>query len=276
MSFSVLNKKICKNIEGPASSIKHPLFGRRIPFNRVSHYRDEMKEECDSMQSKVKDKSKTTVNHEINDNGMVIERRFTTAGEDPFDLFSWISMDVEIRNPDGTMADSIEGVEFPSGFEGVPGKIAAQKYLRKAGVPVYLRKVAEDGIPVWLQRSEPDYEKLQTLDAKDRYTGEIHGKNLFRRLAGTWTYWGYKYGYFASEVDARAYFDEMCYLISSQRSAPNSPQWFNTGLNWAYGIEGPAQGHHYVDPSTGELWLSQNAYEHPQPHAWFIQSVSDS
>ena len=171
------------------------------------------------MQSKVKDKSKTTVKHEINDNGMVIERRFTTAGEDPFDLFSWISMDVEIRNPDGTMADSIEGVEFPSGFEGVPGKIAAQKYLRKAGVPVFLRKVAEDGIPVWLQRSEPDYEKLQTLDAKDRYTGEIHGKNLFRRLAGTWTYWGYKYGYFASEVDARAYFDEMCYLISSQRSA---------------------------------------------------------
>ena len=189
MSFSVLNQKIYKNLEGSASSIKHPLFGRRIPFNRVSHYRDEMKEECDSMQSKVKDKSKTTVKHEINDNGMVIERRFTTAGEDPFDLFSWISMDVEIRNPDGTMADSIEGVEFPSGFEGVPGKIAAQKYLRKAGVPVYLRKVAEDGIPVWLQRSEPDYEKLQTLDAKDRYTGEIHGKNLFRRLAGTWTYW---------------------------------------------------------------------------------------
>ena len=228
------------------------------------------------MQSKVKDKSKTTENHQNNENGMIVERRFTTAGEDPFDLFSWISMDVEIRNPDGTMADSIEGVQFPSGFEGVPGKIAAQKYLRKAGVPTYLRKVAEDGIPVWLQRSEPDHEKLQTLDPKDRFTGEIHGRNLFRRLAGTWTYWGYKYGYFASEVDARAYFDEMCYLIASQRSAPNSPQWFNTGLHWAYGIEGPAQGHHYVDPTTGVLCLSENAYEHPQPHACFIQSVSDS
>jgi len=228
------------------------------------------------MQTRIKDESKTTEKQEIKDNGMVVERRFTTAGEDPFDLFSWISVDVEIRNPDGTMADSIEGVQFPSGFEGVPGKIAAQKYLRKAGVPAYLRKVAEDGIPVWLQRSEPDHEKLQTLDAGDRYTGEIHGRNLFRRLAGTWTYWGYKYGYFASEVDARAYFDEMCYLIASQRSAPNSPQWFNTGLNWAYGIEGPAQGHHYVNPSTGELCLSENAYEHPQPHACFIQSVSDS
>jgi ribonucleoside-diphosphate reductase alpha chain len=262
--------------EGFASSIKHPLFRRRIPLSRVTHYRDKMKEVCEVMQSKVKDDSKTTENHEINENGMIVERRFTTAGEDPFDLFSWISMDVEIRNADGTMADSIKGVEFPAGFEGVPGKIAAQKYLRKAGVPAFLRKVAEEGVPVWLQRSEPDHEKLQTLDAQDRFTVETHGKNLFRRLAGTWTYWGYKYGYFASEVDARAYFDEMCYLIASQRSAPNSPQWFNTGLNWAYGIEGPAQGHHYVDPLTGELCLSENAYEHPQPHACFIQSVSDS
>jgi len=106
--------------------------------------------------------------------------------------------------------------------------------------------------------------------------GETDGRELFRRLAGTWTYWGWKYGYFASEADARAYFDEMCYLIASQRSAPNSPQWFNTGLHWAYGIEGPAQGHSFVDPETGELEFSTNAYEHPQPHACFIQSVSDS
>ena len=114
------------------------------------------------MQTKVKDKSEAIENQETEGDGMVIERRFTTAGEAPFDLFSWISMDVEIRNPDGTMADSIDGVAFPSGFEGVPGKIAAQKYLRKAGVPTYLRKVAEEGVPVWLQRSEPDFEKLQT------------------------------------------------------------------------------------------------------------------
>jgi len=106
--------------------------------------------------------------------------------------------------------------------------------------------------------------------------GETDGRELFRRLAGTWTYWGWKYGYFASEADARAYFDEMCYLIASQRSAPNSPQWFNTGLHWAYGIEGPAQGHSFVDPETGKLESSTNAYEHPQPHACFIQSVSDS
>ena len=210
------------------------------------------------------------------ESGLVIERRFTTAGEDAFDTFDWIEMDVEIRNPDGSMADNVEGVKLPSGFSGVPGKVCAQKYLRKAGVPKHLRKVPEDGVPVWLQRSTPDHERLQTLDAEHRMGGETDGRELFRRLAGTWTYWGWKYGYFASEADARAYFDEMCYLIASQRSAPNSPQWFNTGLHWAYGIEGPAQGHSFVDPETGELEFSANAYEHPQPHACFIQSVSDS
>ncbi len=223
------------------------------------------------MQSKIK---KVNSNSK-EESGMIIERRFTAAGEDPFGSFNWIEMDVEIRNPDGSMAESIQGVKLPSGFSGVPGKVLAQKYLRKAGVPLYLRKVSEDDVPVWLQRSEPDYEKLQTVDKEKRMGGETDGRDLFRRLAGTWTYWGWKYGYFASEADALAYFDEMCYLIASQRSAPNSPQWFNTGLHWAYGIEGPAQGHHYIDPTTGELCLSSNAYEHPQPHACFIQSVSD-
>lgn len=226
------------------------------------------------MQTRTEDETVTDVGEA--ENGLVIERRFTTSGSDPFEAFDWIEMSVEIRNPDGSLAHEIQGVQLPSGFAGVPGKVCAQKYLRKAGVPAALRKVAEDGVPVWLQRSEPDHEKLQTLAAEERFVGETDGRELFRRLAGTWTYWGWNYGYFASEADARAYYDEMCYLIASQRSAPNSPQWFNTGLNWAYGITGPAQGHHYVDGTTGELKLSEDAYTHPQPHACFIQSVSDS
>ena len=224
------------------------------------------------MQTKIKS-SESSVESE---SGLVVERRFTSAGQDPFESFEWIEMDVQIRNPDGSMADSLEGVKLPSGFSGVPGTVCAQKYLRKAGVPKYLRTVPEDDVPIWLQRSEPDHERLQTVDAAERMGGEIDGRQLFRRLAGTWTYWGWKYGYFASEADARAYFDEMCYVVASQRSAPNSPQWFNTGLHWAYGIEGPAQGHSFVNPETAELEFSTNAYEHPQPHACFIQSVSDS
>ena len=226
------------------------------------------------MQTRTEDETVSDVGEA--EKGLVIERRFTSAGSDPFDAFDWIEMNVEIRNPDGSLAHEVEGARLPSGFAGVPGKVCAQKYLRKAGVPAALRKVAEDGVPVWLQRSEPDHEKLQTLDSEDRYVGETDGRELFRRLAGTWTYWGWNYGYFASEADARAYYDEMCYLIASQRSAPNSPQWFNTGLNWAYGITGPAQGHHYIDGTTGKLHLSEDAYTHPQPHACFIQSVSDS
>jgi len=224
------------------------------------------------MQPKMKDSTESS----DAESGMVVERRFTSSGKDPFESFEWIEMDAEIRNPDGSMADTILGVKLPSGYAGVPGKVLAQKYLRKAGVPTHLRKVPEDGVPVWLQRSEPDTEKLDLLEASDRFGGERDGRELFRRLAGTWTYWGWKHGYFASEADARAYFDEMCYLVASQRSAPNSPQWFNTGLHWAYGIEGPAQGHTYIDPLTGKLEYSSNAYEHPQPHACFIQSVGDS
>ncbi len=208
--------------------------------------------------------------------GMVIERRFTQVDKDPFNQFEWSTSDYVINNQDGSVAFEIKDVSLPSGFEGVPGKVCAQKYMRKAGVPMVIRKVPEKGVPTWLQRSAPDEEKLQKMAAEDRYGSESDGRQLFRRLAGTWTYWGWKHGYFASEDDARAYYDEMCYLIASQRSAPNSPQWFNTGLHWAYGIEGPAQGHWYVDPVTEKDMRSVNAYEHPQPHACFIQSVTDS
>lgn len=208
--------------------------------------------------------------------GMNIERRFTTLGTDPFDTFEWMTTSIQIKNQDGTVAHNMEDVCIPSGFEGVPGTVAAQKYLRKAGVPAALRPVPEDNVPIWLQRSAPDEEKLQAMEPADRYCAETDFRQMFRRLAGTWTYWGWKHGYFTSEEDARSYFDEMCYMIASQRSAPNSPQWFNTGLHWAYGIEGNPQGHKYVDPETGVLTESTNSYEHPQPHACFIQSVADS
>ena len=116
---------------------------------------------------------------------------------------------------------------------------------------------------------------MEALPEKERSVGERSGKQVFERLAGTWTYWGWKGGYFDSEADARAFFDEHVYMLAMQMAAPNSPQWFNTGLHWAYGIDGPSQGHFYVDFRTGKLVKSQTAYEHPQPHACFIQSIAD-
>ena len=120
-----------------------------------------------------------------------------------------------------------------------------------------------------------DAEALEALPEDQRYGSETSAKQVFDRLAGTWTYWGWKGGYFDAEEDALAFFDELRFMIASQYGAPNSPQWFNTGLHWAYGIDGPAQGHYFADHKTGEVRASESAYERPQPHACFIQSIGD-
>lgn len=181
----------------------------------------------------------------------------------------------KIVNPDGRVAFEAQNVMVPKKWSQVATDILAQKYCRKAGIPAVRVRLAEDGVPEWLQRSAPDRDALKDLPEGERWRGESDGREVFDRLAGCWTYWGWKHGYFTTEEDARAYFDEMRYILASQSGAPNSPQWFNTGLHWAYGIDGPAQGHHYVDETTGQVKSSSSAYERPQPHACFIQSVKD-
>jgi len=206
---------------------------------------------------------------------MRIERRFTAVGESAYESIAFRKAVSEIRNPDGTPIFRMDDVEVPESFSQVATDILAQKYFRKAGVPAALKPVAEDGVPDWLRRHEADEEALAELPEDQRHGPETSACQVFDRLAGAWTYWGWKAGYFDAEEDARAYFDEMRHMLARQMGAPNSPQWFNTGLHWAYGIDGPGQGHHYVDFETGELTASDSAYEHPQPHACFIQSVAD-
>ena len=206
---------------------------------------------------------------------MKFERRFTTAGKDPYASLEFRFASSEIKNPDGTVVFRAENIEVPVQFSQVATDIMAQKYFRKAGVPAQLKTVEESAVPSWLWRSVPDEAALAKLPEEERFSGESSAKQVFNRLAGTWTYWGWKGGYFSDEEDARTYHDEMCYMLAAQMAAPNSPQWFNTGMHWAYGIDGPSQGHHYVDYKTGKLTRSASAYEHPQPHACFIQSVSD-
>ena len=202
---------------------------------------------------------------------MRIERRFTAAGKDPYHGIAFRKATSEIRNPDGSRVFHQPDIEVPAFWSQVACDILAQKYFRKAGVPAKLTAVAEQDVPEWLWRHMPAEDQPATA----RSGSETSAKEVFHRLAGTWTYWGWKGGYFDSEADARAYYDETCFMLAKQMGVPNSPQWFNTGLHWAYGIDGPAQGHHYVDYKTSELRLSESAYEHPQPHACFIQSVSD-
>ena len=199
---------------------------------------------------------------------MKIERKFTKAGQDAYAGIEFVSTTSEIRNPDGSVVFKLDNVEVPASWSQVASDVIAQKYFRKAGVPASLKKVKEKDVPSFLWRSVPESDDTER-------TGEASSKQVFDRLAGAWAYWGWKGGYFTTEEDAQAYFDEMRYMLATQKAAPNSPQWFNTGLHWAYGIDGPSQGHYYVDYKTGELTKSSSAYEHPQPHACFIQSVAD-
>ncbi|MCW8985616.1 MAG: hypothetical protein OQK55_09755, partial [Thermoanaerobaculales bacterium] len=190
---------------------------------------------------------------------MKVTRRFTCAGKDPYETIEFVERSSEIRNPDGTLVFSMDAVKVPESWSQVAVDVLVQKYFRKAGVP----QVDEEGSP-------------EDSESGERLTGpERDARQVFDRLAGCWTHWGKEHDYFDSDEDAEAFHDELCFMLAAQLAAPNSPQWFNTGLHWAYGITGPAQGHWYADPKTGKLKTSSSAYEHPQPHACFIQSVSD-
>jgi ribonucleoside-diphosphate reductase alpha chain len=200
---------------------------------------------------------------------MRIPRHFTVEGHSPYEGIAFRGAASEIRNPDGSIVFAQTDIEVPEAWSQVASDVLAQKYFRKAGVPKALKPVPEEGVPEFLWRKQ-----AASKDSKET-TGEKSAKQVFDRLAGTWTYWGWKGGYFDAESDAQAFYDELCHMLASQKCAPNSPQWFNTGLHWAYGIDGPGQGHYYVDHKTGRLTKSASAYEHPQPHACFIQSVKD-
>ncbi|WP_342154152.1 vitamin B12-dependent ribonucleotide reductase [Methylorubrum sp. SB2] len=206
---------------------------------------------------------------------MRFERRYTTAGQSPYAAIAFREAVSEIRNPDGSVVFRLAGISVPESWSQVAADVLAQKYFRKAGVPGRLKKIEENSVPSFLWRSVPDEAALAELPEDERFVSEISSTQVFDRLAGCWTYWGWKGGYFSSEEDASAFQDELRFMLAKQMVAPNSPQWFNTGLHWAYGIDGPSQGHYYCDYRTGELTKSASSYEHPQPHACFIQGVQD-
>jgi ribonucleoside-diphosphate reductase alpha chain len=191
--------------------------------------------------------------------GLRIERRFTTGDTGVYDQIEWSHRDSRIANPDGSVVFEMTDAEIPAGWSQVAADIMVSKYFRKAGVP----QVDRDGNPVLDDDGNP-------------VTGpEQSSKQVFDRLAGTWRWWGEKHGYFATADDADAFEDELKYMLATQMAAPNSPQWFNTGIYHSYGIAGPAQGFWYVDPDTEELVSSPDSYSRPAPHACFILSVKD-
>ncbi|TAJ26042.1 MAG: adenosylcobalamin-dependent ribonucleoside-diphosphate reductase, partial [Nitrospirae bacterium] len=190
---------------------------------------------------------------------MRIERRFTQKGQSPYEGMPFAKRSSEIKNPDGSTVFKLDNIDVPERWTQLAVDILAQKYFRKAGVP----QAGPDGTP------------LVGEDGKPVLGGERDARQVFHRMAGCWTSWGKSHGYFHKEEDATAFYDELCYMLARQMAAPNSPQWFNTGLHYAYGLSGPSQGHYYVDPETHQMTKATNAFEHPQPHACFIQSVDD-
>jgi ribonucleoside-diphosphate reductase alpha chain len=206
---------------------------------------------------------------------MRIARLFTASSTDPLEGIAFASASVDVRNSDGTHAFAFDDVVTPSHWSTLATDILVRKYFRKSGVPAALRKVPEAGVPDWLCRSEPDSEALNSLPPDERYGGERDARQVFQRLAGFWTYWGWKGGYFDTEDDARAFHDEMQRMLALQIFAPNSPQWFNTGLHWAYGIGQSGDGYAAVDPQSGKAEDAPLAYERSFVHSCFIQSIQD-
>ncbi len=224
---------------------------------------------------------------------MRITRKFTKPGQDVFKTTEWTTRSSKITNPDGTVVFKMDDAEVPAGWSQLATDIVVSKYFRKAGVP-------QDGGPNGIAAHDfggtgsggtgvPPVQSASEASTKNTggtpvppsqppqgKTGpEKSVKQVAHRLAGCWRHWGETHGYFDTKEDAQAFYDELAYMLIHQVAAPNSPQWFNTGLQWAYGINGPAQGHHIADAKTGEVSLAKDAYTHPQPHACFIQSVDD-
>jgi ribonucleoside-diphosphate reductase alpha chain len=194
-----------------------------------------------------------------------IERKFTQRGRGPYVGIEWVSRTSELRAADGRLLFNMEDIIVPAFWSQIATDVLAQKYFRKAGVPADKEGSWTAFIP-----------ESQRILWKPRADGSEHdARQVFHRLAWTWTEWGRTSGYFDSKEDAEAFYDETLYMLAHQMAAPNSPQWFNTGLFAVYGVEGPAQGHYYVDPDTGDVTKSSSAYSRPQPHACFILDIKD-
>ena len=191
--------------------------------------------------------------------GLKINRFFTQESVDPLEAIEYDKRDCRITRKDGSIVFEMKNFKIPKNWSQNAGDIMISKYSRRAGVP----------------QSDTNGRVKKDSKGNPILGSETSAAQTISRITGCWRMWGEKHGYFQTKKDADAYEAEMSHMMINQMAVPNSPQWFNTGLNSAYGINGPAQGHYYVNPKTGEVKKSEDSYTHPQPHACFIQSVND-
>ena len=194
---------------------------------------------------------------------MQVNRHFTRAGLGPYADITFVPKDSRIVKLDGTVVFEAKSVMVPDSWDQVATDILAQKYFRRRGCNhTHVDSLYNSPYASAFHADGPHLSQPETAGAETDLREAIH------RIVGCWTYWGERYGYLKG-LDAQAFYDELSYMMARQMFAPNSPQWFNTGLHYAYGITGEAQGHFYFDPldRDGKLKQSKNAYEHPQTSA---------
>ncbi len=178
-----------------------------------------------------------------------IFRHFTKELENSdltvYDLFKWKKVEVKLRNysTNELITDMID-LEFPEHYSQSACDIIASKYFRKKGISG--------------ERSQ-----------------EYSMKQLAHRMVSFWVDALYD-EVMITEAQKQVVYDELVYMLLMQMWAPNSPQWFNTGLKKAYGIEGSPQGHYYYDEEAAAVVQSKDAYTRTQGSACFIVSVIDS
>lgn len=207
---------------------------------------------------------------------MQINRLFTKPGASPYEGIPFAVRSSLLTKRDGRVVFSQDGVVAPESWDQTSVDVLAQKYFRRRG--------CNQGYENSIYNSR--YSHLIDMEgpgSADRSMGDSESdlRQTIHRIVGAWTAWGERLGYFATSDSSQAFYDEMSYMLATQMFAPNSPQWFNTGLSWAYGITGQPQGHFFVDyegAAPGAKLTakkSTDAYTHPQTGACFIQSIDD-
>ena len=199
---------------------------------------------------------------------MRVQRLFTKQGQSPYEGVRFVSRASKIAKLDGTVVFEASSVVVPDTWDQVAVDILAQKYFRRAGCDfTHSGSLYNHPLAVAIRST------ISIIPTGNR--GEWDLRQVIHRLVGSWVTQGEAYGYFDTQEDIQAFYDEMSYMMATQMFAPNSPQWFNTGLKFAYGIEGEASGHYYVDPITDVAIKSTDSYSHPSSSACFILSIKD-
>ena len=182
--------------------------------------------------------------------GLTIERTFSTADAHPFDSLDWETRDASIKNPSGASVFEQHDVEFPTSWSQLATNVVASKYF-------YGDLEAGNGSPANGQR-------------------EYSLKQLIDRVTRTITAWGREQGYFATDADADRFYDELTWLCVNQHGAFNSPVWFNVGLGQQYGIRDTGDKNIYAWDAEAQDVVRVDPYLHPQAAACFIVDVEDS